>query len=100
VTFVTATVFGSAYSKGEISKTQTSKLRKDDLNMMNSSNETCELTAGELDAVAAGVKIGPISIEWSKGCGCVDIGFAGLGGFYIGAGGAGASWGSHYIKLF
>jgi hypothetical protein len=75
-------------------------LRKDYPNMTKSSNETYELTAGELDTVAGGVKFGPITIEWSKGCGCVDVGFAGLGGFYIGAGGAGASWGSHYIKLF
>jgi len=68
--------------------------------MTNSSIEINELTAGQLDEVDGGVKIGPVSIEYSRGCGCIDVSIAGLGGFFFGLGGAGLYAGDRSFKLY
>jgi hypothetical protein len=98
VTLITATVFRSVYPKGDQQKPKYRNITMEHLNM--TSSNTHELTAEELDAAAAGVKIGPISVEWSKGCGCVDVSLAGVGGFFVGLGGAGAYSGDRFIRLY
>ena len=67
--------------------------------MTQSNKETRELSTEDLHLVSGGeFKLPTIRVDYSKGCGCIDVSIGGFG-IWIGRAGLGWSYGDQWGRL-